>query len=89
MIEEISASLKNSSSVVSVRFAEPYPAFRPVAEEAFPPLLIEMQRNGRAYSTADAQIAAIALVHGATVATRNTNDFELAGIDHQSVGNPD
>lgn len=66
--------------IFSVRFAGHILSFDSAAAKAFPPLLIEMQRHGRAYSTADAQIAAIAHVHGATVATRNTKDFELAGI---------
>jgi predicted nucleic acid-binding protein len=66
--------------VFSMRFAGHILPFDSAAARAFPPLLTEMQRHGRAYSTADAQIAAIARAHGATVATRNTTDFELAGI---------
>jgi len=34
-------------------------------------------RKGRPVCVEDAQIAAIALVHDMTIATRNTNDFEL------------
>lgn len=37
-------------------------------------------RNGKPMSTLDAQIAAIALVHHHTVATRNTTDFEGCGL---------
>jgi predicted nucleic acid-binding protein len=33
-------------------------------------------RIGRPISTSDAMIAAICLIHGATLATRNTRDFE-------------
>ncbi|WP_291049978.1 type II toxin-antitoxin system VapC family toxin [Herbiconiux sp.] len=36
---------------------------------------------GRPVSYADAQIASIARVHHATIATRNTRDFEYAGIE--------
>jgi hypothetical protein len=36
---------------------------------------------GRSIAQADCQIAAIALAHGAPVATRNTPDFEGCGID--------
>ena len=35
---------------------------------------------GRPISQADCQIAAIARVHGASVATRNTADFEGSGV---------
>lgn len=38
------------------------------------------QRLGRPISTFDAQIAAIAAAHGATVATRNVADFEHCGV---------
>jgi predicted nucleic acid-binding protein len=36
--------------------------------------------NGRAISFGDGQIAAIAWVHGFTVATRDTSPFEAAGV---------
>jgi predicted nucleic acid-binding protein len=38
------------------------------------------RRNGRAVSFSDGQIAAIAWVHGFTVATRDTSPFEAAGV---------
>lgn len=38
-------------------------------------------RQGRTMSFPDAQIAAVCLAHGATLATRNTRDFEGTGID--------
>lgn len=40
----------------------------------------ERRRAGKPISTEDAQIAAIALIHDATLATRNTKDFEGCGI---------
>ena len=43
-------------------------------------------RAGRPISTEDAQIAAIALAHDLTLATRNVSDFE--GIDGLVVINP-
>jgi toxin FitB len=38
------------------------------------------RRNGRAVSFSDGQIAAIAWVHGFTVATRDTSPFEAVGV---------
>lgn len=43
-------------------------------------LLARCECDGRPMPLADAQIAAICLAHGATLATRNTKDFELAGL---------
>ncbi len=43
-------------------------------------------RQGQPISTEDAQIAAIALAAGLTVATRNTRDFE--NIDGLTLANP-
>lgn len=43
-------------------------------------------RQGQAISTEDAQIAAIALASGLTVATRNTKDFE--NIDGLTLADP-
>jgi predicted nucleic acid-binding protein len=44
-------------------------------------LLADRQRSGRSMSLADAQIAGIALSLDATLATRNTKDFEGCGLD--------
>jgi hypothetical protein len=43
-------------------------------------------RLGQPISTEDAQIAAISLATGLTVATRNTKDF--GNIDGQALANP-
>ena len=43
---------------------------------------------GRPASMADAQIAAICLSHGATLATRNTKDFEAFGVALVNPWNP-
>lgn len=47
---------------------------------AYGPILAARQANGRPIDEIDAQIAAIAKVHGAALATRNTRDFEHCGI---------
>ena len=39
-----------------------------------------LERSGRSISIQDTQIAAICLVHNATLATRNTRDFEGLGL---------
>jgi predicted nucleic acid-binding protein len=44
-------------------------------------LLANLRSNGRAMPIKDSLIAATALVHGLVVATRNTSDFEAAGVD--------
>ena len=55
-------------------------AFDEKAARAYAPLLARTRRKGQAISTPDGQIAAIALVHGYTVATRDTSPFEAAGV---------
>ena len=49
-------------------------------------LVAHRTRSGRPIAVEDAQIAAIALVHGLKVATRNVRDFE--NISNLSVVNP-
>jgi len=43
-------------------------------------LLADLRSTGRAMPVKDSLIAATALVHGLIVATRNTHDFERAGV---------
>ncbi len=43
-------------------------------------LLAALRRSGRAMPIKDSLIAATALVHGLSVATRNVPDFEKAGV---------
>jgi predicted nucleic acid-binding protein len=43
-------------------------------------LLADLRRRGEAMSVKDSLIAATALVHDLTVATRNTKDFARAGL---------
>ena len=43
-------------------------------------LLAHLRATGHAMPIKDSMIAATALVHGLTVATRNRNDFEKAGV---------
>lgn len=65
---------------------EPYRGSRSVlpfddaAADRFADLLVARESVGAPISMADAQIAAICLVHGATCATRNVKDFAHTGI---------
>ena len=50
------------------------------AAERYGDLAASAERAGRPLSVQDGQIAAIALVHGMTVATRNVGDFQATGV---------
>ncbi|MGH8261352.1 MAG: type II toxin-antitoxin system VapC family toxin [Steroidobacteraceae bacterium] len=50
------------------------------AAAAFAPLIRRTRAAGQTLSVADAQIAAIAMVHGFSVATRDTAPFAAAGV---------
>lgn len=50
------------------------------AAETYGEVAAVAERAGRRLNVQDGQIAAIALVHGMTVATRNTGHFEAAGV---------
>lgn len=51
------------------------------AASAYAAIAAERRALGRRISQFDCQIAAIALAHGASVATRNTSDYESCGVD--------
>ena len=65
-------------------FAEDYSGrvlvFDEAAARAFAQIASARRRSGRPIAELDAQIAAIVSAHGATLATRNTSDFEGCGI---------
>ncbi len=48
--------------------------------EIYGDIVAEAEKQGRRLNVADAQIAAIALAHRMSVATRNTGDFENTGV---------
>ena len=56
-------------------------AFDRRAAAAFARIFVRRQQEGRPIGVADCQIAAIASVHAATIATRNVRDFEGAGVE--------
>lgn len=56
------------------------PFDRPAAS-AYAAIAADRRALGRPISQFDCQIAAIARAHGASVATRNTSDYESCGVD--------
>lgn len=67
-------------------FASRCLAFDETAAQAYAEIVALRIRCGRPMSVEDGQIASIALVHGLTLATRNTRDFEE--IEALSLFNP-
>lgn len=55
--------------------------FDDVAADRYADVLVARDNTGAPISTADAQIAAICLAHGATCATRNVKDFVYTGVE--------
>jgi predicted nucleic acid-binding protein len=55
-------------------------AFDSAAAEVYAEIVAARRRAGRPISAFDAQIAAIARLHGASIATRNVADFEGCGV---------
>ena len=64
------------------RFTLPFDS---AAASVYGPLAAECERKGRPITAADAQIAAICIVHGAPLASRNVKDFAATAV---SVVNP-
>jgi predicted nucleic acid-binding protein len=58
-------------------------AFDTMASDRYGTISARRQRAGHSMETKDAMIAAICLVHGATLATRNVRDFD--GLDLKLV----
>jgi hypothetical protein len=75
------ASLLAAAETMFARlFVQRILVFDGQAARAFPPIAASRRSRGRPISVLDAQIAAIAKANGATLATRNTADFEGCGI---------
>jgi predicted nucleic acid-binding protein len=65
--------------VLGLLFAGRVLAYDEAAAEMYARIVSRARTMGRAISIADGQIAAIAMVHGFAVATRDTAPFEAAG----------
>ena len=68
------------------RFGRSCLPFDAIAAEAFPSVMLDRRRFGRPIGVEDAQIAAIAITAGFTLATLNLKDFE--GIDGLKLVDP-
>lgn len=67
--------------VVEASYVDRILPFDRAAAQQYAGILLSRRRLGRPISQSDAQIAAIARSHGATLATRNTKDFEHCGVE--------
>jgi hypothetical protein len=85
-IELVSTSRRRDALRASVEkmledvFADCILTFEDRAARAFSQIATSRRRQGKTISEFDAQIAAIARVHGATLATRNPYVFEGCGV---------
>jgi hypothetical protein len=70
-----------AEKMFDVDFAERVLAFGSDSASAFAVIAADRRSKGKPISDLDAQIAAIALTHKATLATRNISDFENCGIE--------
>jgi predicted nucleic acid-binding protein len=75
--DELEATLVTT---VAETFADRVLPFDVTSGQLYGSLVADRERLGRPIETLDAQIAAICLQHDATLATRNTRDFEGLGL---------
>jgi predicted nucleic acid-binding protein len=68
------------AAIFEEEFADRILPFDSAAARAFAAIAARRRGRGRPISEFDAQIAAIAHSHGATLATRNVEDFDDCGI---------
>ena len=73
--------LAKIKAMLAEDFADRILPFDSSAASAYADIAATRRRSGRPISQADAQIAAIASSRGASLATRNMNDFLDCGID--------
>ncbi|HEY4344524.1 MAG TPA: type II toxin-antitoxin system VapC family toxin [Parvibaculum sp.] len=71
---------KRFAEFLALGFGDQVLPFDETAARHFAVIAAARKRMGRPISGFDAQIAAIAAAHGASVATRNVADFEHCGI---------
>jgi predicted nucleic acid-binding protein len=74
------ALLKQAEATFSEDFNHHILTFDEQSARMFASITVTRRTCGRPIGVLDAQIAAISKVHGATLATRNTVDFEGCGV---------
>jgi toxin FitB len=74
-------AIRRAALEVFGRFADEILAFDAAAALLYAEIVDRRDRLGTPISGYDAQIAAICRAHGATLATRNTGDFENTGVE--------
>ena len=72
--------LREAEAIFSEDFASRVLFFDEQAAKMFAVVASSRRKKGKPMSEFDAQIAAIARAHNATLATRNTKDFEGCGV---------
>lgn len=70
-----------ATSMFDVDFSRRILPFDRDAAQQFATITAKRKKIGRPISQIDAQIAAVALYHNSTLATRNVSDFEECGIE--------
>jgi toxin FitB len=80
--------LRAAADDVFGAFADQVLAFDAVAATHYADVVVEREHSGSPISGFDAQIAAVCRAHRATLATRNTDDFDRLGIDLVDPWNP-
>jgi toxin FitB len=75
------SALAAAADAVLSQFGDRVLPFDGHAADEFGRIMAERQRAGKPIGAFDAQIAAIARSHGATLATRNVRDFDGCGVE--------
>ncbi len=73
--------LRATATQVFADFGDVLLPFDARAARQYAGIVVDRESAGRPVATADAQIAAICASRGATLATRNTDDFDATGIN--------
>lgn len=74
------SDLQAAAQEVFGAFPAQVPSFDETAAGAYAGVVADRERSGNPIDGFDAQIAAICLVHGARLATRNVKDFSATGV---------